>query len=101
MANTFTKFSEIAVSDLLNYLRITEVTQADEGLLGSILEAAKAHVLQYTGRTEEQADTYPDFTIAVYVISEDLFDKRTYIVDSEKSNKIIDSILGSRSVNLL
>lgn len=98
---SYKRFSEIATSDLVNYLRLVETTQADLELLGTILEAAKSFVLTYTGRTEEDADTFPEFTIAVYVISEDMYDKRTYIVDSDTSNKIVDSILGSRSINLL
>lgn len=98
---TAIKFTEIGTTDLVNYLRIEEITEKDLVLLQTILEATKSHVLAYTGRTEAEADTIPEFTIAVYVLCEDLYDKRTYIVDSDISNKIIDSILGSRSVNLL
>ena len=98
---TYKKFTEIATSDLVNYRRLYETTEADLALLQTILEAAKSFVLTYTGRTEEDADTFPEFTIAVYVLSEDMYDKRTYIVDSDTSNKIVDSILGSRSINLL
>lgn len=98
---TYTKFTEIATSDLVNYLRLYETTEADLVLLQTILEAAKSYVLTYTGRTAEAADTFPEFTIAVLVLSEDMYDKRTYIVDSDTSNKIVDSILGSRSINLL
>lgn len=100
-APSYTKFSEIATSDLVNYLRLVETTQADLVLLGTILEAAKSYVLTYTGRTVEDADLFPEFTIAVYTLVEDMFDKRTYIVDSDISNKIVDSILGARSINLL
>lgn len=94
-------FTEIGTTDLVNYLRIPEVTEADLALLETILEAAKSFVLTFTGRTEAEADTFPEFTIAVYVICEDMWDKRTYVVNSDTSNKIVDSILGSRSVNLL
>lgn len=100
-APSYTKFSEIATSDLVNYLRLVETTQADLVLLGTILEAAKSYVLTYTGRTVEDADLFPEFTIAVYTLVEDMFDKRTYTVDSDISNKIVDSILGARSINLL
>lgn len=101
MANDYTKVSEITVSDLANYLRITELSNSDTTLLTSILEAAKNFVLSYTGRTIEAADTYPEFTIAVYVLSEDMFDKRTYSVDKTEANKVVDSILGLHSINLL
>lgn len=98
---SYTAFSQIDTSDLVDYLRLTETTEAELSLLGTILEAAKSFVLTYTGRSAEDADTFPEFTIAVYVLSEDMYDKRTYVVDSDISNKIVDSILGSRSVNLL
>lgn len=100
-APSYKKFTEITTSDLVNYLRLYETTEADLALLQTILEAAKNYVLTYTGRTIIDADLFPEFTIAVYVLSEDMYDKRTYIVDSDTSNKIVDSILGSRSVNLL
>ena len=45
MANSYTKFNEVAVSDLVNYLRLSETTQADLTLLGTILEAGKDYIL--------------------------------------------------------
>ena len=101
MPTNYKKFSEVAVSDLAAYLRLIETTQAENDLLSTIIEAAKSFILTYTGRTIEDADTFPEFTIALLALGEDMFDKRTYIVDSELSNKVIDAILGSRSVNLL
>ena len=101
MANTYTKVSELSINDLANYLRLTEIPVSDTTLLSSILEAAKSYVLTYTGRDEESADTFPEFTLAVLVLSEDLYDKRTYSVDKSEANKVVESILGMRSVNLL
>lgn len=98
---TYKQFSQITVNDVETYLRLAEITLAESTMLGTILEAAKSYVLTYTGRTTEEADTFPEFTIAVYVICEDMFDKRTYTVDADSTNKIVDSILGSRSINLL
>lgn len=99
--NSYTRFSEIATSDLVNYLRLVETTASDDTLLETILEAAKSYVLTYTGRTKEEADTFPEFTISVYALAADMFDKRTYLIDNDVSNKIVDSILGARSINLL
>lgn len=101
MANTYTKVSELSVSDLANYLRLVEIPVSDTTLLSSILEAAKSYVLTYTGRDEESADKFPEFTLAVLVLSEDLYDKRTYSVDKNEANKVVESILGMRSINLL
>ena len=101
MANTYTKVSEITTNDLANYLRITEVPSSDEQLLTSILAAAKNFVITYTGQTPETADTFPEFTLAVYVLAEDMYDKRTYSVDKTEANKVVESILGLHSINLL
>ena len=103
MANdsSYKKFSEVTVSDLTNYLRLAEVSQSDSVLLGTILEAAKSYILTYTGRTADEAETFPEFTIALFVLSEDMFDKRSYIVDSTDTNETVNSILGMRSMNLL
>ena len=98
---TYKQFSQITVNDVETYLRLAEITLAESTMLGTILEAAKSYVLTYTGRTTAEADTFPEFTIAVYVICEDMYDKRTYTVDADSTNKIVDSILGSRSINLL
>jgi hypothetical protein len=101
MPTNYKKFSEVAVSDLATYLRLTEFSQGEEALLTTIIEAGKNFILTYTGRKIEEADKFPEFTIALYAIAEDMFDKRTYTVNSDTSNKVVDSILGSRSVNLL
>ena len=90
-APSYKKFTEIATSDLVNYLRLYETTEADLALLQTILDAAKSFVLTYTGRTTEDADTFPEFTIAVLVLSEDMYDKRTYIVDSDTDRGVLIS----------
>ena len=103
MANEYVPFSNIAVSDVVGYLRIseTELDEAELSLLASILEASKSFILTYTGRTTEEADTFPEFTIAVYAICQDMYDKRTFQVDKNEESAVISSILGSRSINLL
>lgn len=101
MANDYVAFSQISVDDVIEYLHITEITEQQRSLLSTMLSAAKNYVLHYTGRVQETADTIPEFTIAVYAIVSDMYDKRSYQVDEKSSNKIVDSILDSRSVNLL
>lgn len=98
---SYTVFSEIAVSDLVNYLHISEPTSSDNVLLTLILEAAKNYVLGYTGQDAAAADTFPEFTIAVYVLAQDMYDNRSYAAVSPNVNKIVDSILGLHSINLL
>ena len=101
MPETPKTFSTITTTDVKNYLRLSEVSQADEELLSSILEASKSYVLTYTGRSEEDANTFPEFVIAVYVLCEDMFDKRAYSINKTETNQVVESILGMRSINLL
>lgn len=98
---SFKPFSDVTKADVIGYMRLEEVSVSDSELLDTILEAAKAYVLQQTGRTAEEASTMPDLTIAVLALSSDMYDKRAYIVTSEVTSKVVDDILGSRSVNLL
>lgn len=98
---SFKPFSDVTKADVIGYMRLEEVSVSDSELLDTILEAAKAYVLQQTGRTEEEADTMPDLTIAVLALSSDMYDKRAFIVTSEVTSKVVENILGSRSVNLL
>ena len=94
-------FSQITVDDVLDYMRVTETTEKEKSQLSTMLEAAKSFVLSQTGRTEAQADTLPELTIAVYAVSSDMFDKRAFNVDEKNANKIVESILGARNINLL
>ena len=101
MPSNYTLFSNITVSDCIDYLRLAEITQKEESLLSTMLEAAKSHALTFTGRTEREADTMPEMTIAVLALVQDMYDKRTYLLEQATVNKVIEAILGSRSINLL
>lgn len=101
MSETYVAFSQISVDDVIAYIRLEEVDTSERALLSTILGAARSFVLTYTGKVPLQADTYPEFTIAVYALCEEMYDKRTYTLANDKLSPIIDAILGSRSVNLL
>lgn len=93
--------SQITALDVADYLRISEATQDDINTLNTLLTVAKTYIMQYTGRTEEDLDNYQDFVIVVLVLCQDMWDNRTLYVDSSNVNKVIESILGLHSVNLL
>lgn len=101
MSNTAKSVSELTIQDLADYLRLSELTTADEDLLTTILAATKDYVYKYTGLTAEQVDESKDITIAVYVLAQDMFDNRAYYVDTGNVNKVVEAILGLHSVNLL
>lgn len=93
--------SEITLTDVINYLRLDEVSEADRAFLETALSSAKSFVYNYTGLSSEQADLYPEFVIAIYVLCQDMFDNRALYVDSSNVNKVVEAILGLHSVNLL
>ncbi|MCO1599830.1 hypothetical protein [Desulfosporosinus nitroreducens] len=46
-------------------------------------------------------DAYADFVIVVYILVQDMYDNRTLYVDKNNLNKVVDTILGMHSINLL
>lgn len=93
--------SQLTINDIVDYLRLPEVTPEDSAFIGNILEASKAFVYKYTGLTPAQVDEALDITIAVYVLCQDMYDNRSMYVDNANVNKVVEAILGLHSVNLL
>lgn len=93
------KVSEITVSDIANYLRLYEVTEADDKFIKNCLAVAKSYITTYTGR--EDLDEFDEFVIAIYLLCQDMYDNRTIYVESDKLNSVLDTILGFHRVNLL
>ena len=99
--NVIQKVSDITAQDLADYLRIPELTTDDTNTLSTLLTVAKTYITQYTGRTLEDLDTLQDIIIVVMILVQDMWDNRTLYVDSSNANKVVESILGLHSVNLL
>ena len=95
------KVSEITAQDVAEYLRLSETTQDDLATLNTLLTVAKVYVGEYTGRTIQELDDYRDIIIVVLILCQDMWDNRTLYVDSSNVNKVVESILGLHSVNLL
>jgi hypothetical protein len=93
--------SQITAQDVAEYIRISELTQDDINTLNTLLTVAKAYVTKYTGKTIEDLDNEQDVIIVVLVLCQDMWDNRTLYVDESNVNKVVDSILGLHSVNLL
>ena len=99
--NQITKVSEVTSTDLVEYLRVGEVTESEEGFLDTIIGAAKSYMCKYTGLTAEQLDESSDLVIAMLVLCQDMYDNRAMYVDSTNVNLAVQSILDMHSVNLL
>ena len=99
--NVISAVSQITAQDVADYLRICEVTTDDLNTLNTLLTVAKAYIVQYTGQTLENLDTLQDIIIVVLILCQDMWDNRALYVDSSNANKVVESILGLHSVNLL
>lgn len=99
--NEITEVSQITAADLAAYIRLDEVTQDDTNTLNNLLAVATAFIVNYTGRSEEELDNYPDFVIVVFILCQDMWDNRTLYVDKTNLNKVVETVLGMHSVNLL
>ena len=99
--NEITKVSQITADDIATYIRLDEVTVDDTNTLNNLLAVAVSFIVNYTGRSEEDLDNYPDFVIVVFILCQDMWDNRTLYVDKTNMNKVVETVLGMHSVNLI
>ena len=99
--NNITKVSEITYQDVADYIRLSEVSQDDINSLNNLIGISKAFICNYTGKTTEELDDYQDFIIVVFILCQDMWDTRTLYVDKSNLNKVVETILGMHSENLL
>lgn len=85
------KVSQITYEDITNYLRLTEVDEADKKLLNTLIDVAKKFIIENTG--VKDLDEYDDFIIVVFILCQDMYDNRTLYVDKTNLNKVVESIL--------
>lgn len=95
------KISEITEADVCNYIRCEQSPE-----LPLIMSAALSYIKSYTGLTGAELDEYAEMSIAYMVLCQDMHDNRALYVEGTKGqtppvNKVIDSILGMHSINLL
>ena len=97
------KVSEIAVKNLADYLKLDYQSLSEEEILelAAFLQASQSFISDYTGLTPTQIDAHETFVIAVYVLAQDMYDNRTLYVDKSNLNRVVETILGMHSVNLL
>lgn len=99
MANAI---SEITSQEVADYIRLDEASPSDLQQIGTFIAVAKSYVRSATGLTVEEMDSYADLIIAVYVLCQDMYDNRSYYIDSQTNvNKVVDSILNMHRRNFL
>ena len=99
--NVIQKVSDITTTDLAEYMRLDDVTNDDTNLLTTYLSIAKTFVTEYTGRSMDEIDTFEDCVIVIFVLVQDMWDTRALYVDKTHLNRVVETILGMHSVNLL
>jgi uncharacterized phage protein (predicted DNA packaging) len=97
----YTRISEITTDDLVDYLRLPDVDSAQLTLLTTIKAAAINYIVGVTNLTIEDLDNYPDMTIAVYALVQDMYDNRAIYVDKANISDTVSTILNMYRTNLL
>lgn len=96
-----TKVSEITANSLKNYLRLSDISNEDKKYLETIKNVAIDYIKNNTGLNDKELEQYKDLVIVVYVLCQDMYDTRTYYVENNNVNKVVQSILDMHSRNLL
>ena len=86
-----TKVSEITTTDIADFIRLGEVSSAEEIQLQTFLTVAKNYVANYTAL--EDLDEYADLVIAVLILCQDMYDNRSLYIDKNNPNKVVQTIL--------
>ena len=86
-----TKVSEITTTDIADFIRSGEVSDADEKQLQTFLTVAKNYVANYTAL--DDLDEYADLVIAVLILCQDMYDNRSLYIDKNNPNKVVQTIL--------
>ena len=93
------KVSDITEENIANYIKLAQPSTIELKELKTFLEISKNFIKSYTGI--ENLDKYVDFIVVVYVLCQDLYDNRSYYVDKNNLNKVVETILNMHSTNLL
>ncbi len=64
-------------------------------------DAAKQHVLSYTGLDAESADEHEALTVAALSLASAMYYNREMLSDSDKINKVAESFMSAYDHNLL
>lgn len=91
---------DVTVEQIKQYAIIDH--NEDDGLIRDILmPAAKAHIMEYTGLTEDDLDKYESLTLAYIALCSFLYDNRSMNILNEKQNAVVQSFLDAHRINLL
>lgn len=95
------KVSEVSPEFMVNYMRIDEPSEHDMALITAEIAAGIQFISSYSGIGINALDEYVDFAIVLMVLVQDMYDTRTLYIEKSNLNKVVESILGRYSVNLI
>lgn len=91
---------DLTHSTVKQYMRVDY--DDDDELIEIIIEAVQNYVLSYTGLTAEQAESYPELSLAALALCTEMYDERRMTVEgSRKANAVAESILDLHRRNLI
>lgn len=99
--NNITKVSEITYTDVADYIRLDDPIESEINTLNTLINISKNFIINYTGRTAQELDSYQDVVIVVLILCQDMWDNRTLNVDKSNLNKVVETILNMHCNNLL
>ena len=70
------KISEVTIQNVKEYAHIYH--DEDDFLLETIISASKSYIKNYTGLSDEALDEKEDLSIALLVLCNEMYDKRSY-----------------------
>lgn len=91
--------SEISIADLKDYANVYH--DQDDALFHSILQGSKHFIKNYTGKSITDLDDCEDVTIALFILSNEMYDNRMVSTDNKNVSFVVKQILDSHSYNLL
>lgn len=94
------KLSEVTQSNVVNYLKLNEGEYNEDDIL-MVMTGSKAFIKGKTGLTDDEVDLHEDITIVFYVLCKDMYDTRTYYVDTANLNRLVTTILNMHRKNFL
>lgn len=98
------KISEVTLDTLKVFSKISyDMDELEEAELLGFFEAAKGIVRVHTGLSAEQCDEHAELTVAVLILTADMFDRREAFmkVSEAAPNKTLERILALHDFNLL
>ncbi|MBZ9635503.1 head-tail connector protein [Clostridium sp. FP1] len=93
------KISQVTLIFVRDYLRLDQ--ENDDSFISLCMSSSLAFIKGKTALTIEEIDQKEDLTMAYLVLIADMFDTRSYVVEKDKINKIVDCILEMHRRNFL